>query len=257
MQTYQQRAEQCQHPLAKRLLQLMHRKQTNLSLSADVTTKAELLKLVHQIGPEICVLKTHIDIVTDFDQDLVQQLTQLAKQHDFIIFEDRKFADIGNTVTMQYEKGIYHIADWAPITNAHPLPGPGIIQGLKDAGLRRGNGLLLLAQMSAKGSLFTPEYTATAVALAHEHNDFVIGFICRQRLTDDPTLIHFIPGVQMAEGGDNRGQQYITPHQAIAELGNDVIIVGRGIYQAADPLAAAKMYREAGWQAYQEQLLES
>lgn len=250
MMSYQQRAEQCQHPLAKRLLQLMHRKQTNLSLSADVTTKAELLKLVREIGPEICVLKTHIDILTDFDQDLVQQLTVLSKQHDFLIFEDRKFADIGNTVTMQYAKGVYHIADWAHITNAHTLPGPGIIQGLKDAGLAKGNGLLLLAQMSAKGSLFTPEYTATTLAMAQEHNDFVIGFICRQRLTDDPTLIHFIPGVQMTEGGDTRGQQYITPHQAIAELGNDVIIVGRGIYQAADPLAAAKIYREAGWKAY-------
>src|SRR5688572_114778 len=163
---YSERVNFCKNPLAKKLLQLLDDKKTNLALSADVTRADQLLELANQLGPEICVLKTHIDIVEDFTPELTQQLQKLEKQHHFFIFEDRKFADIGHTVKLQYQKGIYHIADWADIINAHSLPGAGIVSGLSEVGLAKKRGLLLLAEMSSANNLFDQEYTQKTLEMA-------------------------------------------------------------------------------------------
>eukprot|EP00281_Chroomonas_sp_CCMP1168_P024532 CAMPEP_0206230662 /NCGR_PEP_ID=MMETSP0047_2-20121206/10391_1 /ASSEMBLY_ACC=CAM_ASM_000192 /TAXON_ID=195065 /ORGANISM="Chroomonas mesostigmatica_cf, Strain CCMP1168" /LENGTH=474 /DNA_ID=CAMNT_0053654125 /DNA_START=12 /DNA_END=1436 /DNA_ORIENTATION=- len=252
--SYAKRAETAGNATAKKLLSIMEEKHSNLSVAADLNTCKEVLALADAVGPHVCLLKTHVDVMADFTLEFASELNKLAEKHNFLIFEDRKFADIGNTVSMQYGGGLYKIADWSHITNAHGVPGPGIIDGLAEVGLPKGRGLLMLGEMSSSGTLAAGAYTEATVKMAMARRDFCMGFICTHKLCDDVGMIHMTPGVQLKEGTDNLGQRYLTPDVVIRERLSDVIIVGRGVYKADDPAKAAIEYKEKGWAAYTARL---
>lgn len=244
--SFLKRANLTLHGMAQRLFKIMEDKKTNLSVAVDVTSQNHLLELADQLGPDICVLKTHVDILIDFTADFGPQLRRLADKHRFLIFEDRKFADIGQTVSLQYRQGIYRIADWADIINAHVVPGPGIIEGLK------GSNLLLLAQMSSSGTLARGAYTRKAVKMAESAPQTVMGFIALQKISDQPGMIHLTPGVKLKAGKDALGQRYRTVEEILGKNGSDIIIVGRDITHATNPKEQAAIYREKAWNCYVE-----
>lgn len=241
--------------IAQRLLDVIAGKKSRLCVSADLTKSQEILDLVERVGEHVCLIKTHIDIVEDFSWNFIEDLKALSEKHNFLIFEDRKFADIGNTVKLQASKGIYKIFDWADMVNAHIVPGFGIIEGLRSAVGPRECALILIAQMSSIGNLAGSAYTSAAVEMARESGDFTIGFIGNgsspdeikklRALCGDDFLI-FAPGINLDSSGDAQGQAYNTPSKAVT-AGADVIIVGRGIYQAKDPAESAKLYKKESW----------
>lgn len=209
-----------------------------LCLSADVTSSQELLNLADKLGPEISILKTHIDILTDFSPDTIDKLKKIAEKHQFALFEDRKFADIGSTVQKQYAGGLYQIAKWADIVNFHPLPGPGVIEGLMAANPNLK--CLAVAEMSSHANLIDKRYTEASLQIAHQFRDHVLGFIAQNQL--DPNFFTLTPGIHLDQKQDRMGQRYRTPKEAYAS-GSDFIIVGRAITHAEDPVKEAKRYK--------------
>ncbi len=244
--SYEEKLDICDHSVAQKLLEIAIEKRSNLIVSADVTSTQELLALAEKVGPHIVALKTHMDILMDFDPDAtILPLKDLATKYNFLLMEDRKFADIGNTQELQFAYGIYKISNWADFVTAQ------VIAGYESLDCFRNVGVVAILGMSSKGTLTNSDYreAATKIALSHPN---VFGGVSQNKTPNE--LLLFTPGINLAEAGDDKGQQYNTPEYAFEQLETDFIIVGRGIYKSQDAEKAALTYKIAGWNAYEASL---
>lgn len=254
--SFLERADVAKNEVSSFLFKIMHTKKTNLCLAADLNKSEEILNLAESLGPFICLLKTHVDIVEDFSENFVKSLKGLAEKHNFLIMEDRKFADIGNTVSLQYSKGIYRISSWADLVTAHSLPGDGILKGLKQViGDDKNRGVFMLAEMSSDGHLMTADYSKKTMEMISNYSSIVAGIVAQSSdLIKDAGLIQLTPGCKLDETTDSLGQKYDTPEYVMKEKGADIAVVGRGIISSKNPTEIAKTYRDRLWTAYEARL---
>ena len=251
--------------LTEKLIAVMQRKQTNLILSLDTEDREEFFSILESTAAKIAMVKTHVDIIRNFTQDFIVRLKTLSQKYDFLIFEDRKFADIGNTVNHQFYGGVYRIAEWADCVTSHLIAGEGTVKGLFPEGTAsmqqgRPQAAFLLARMSSRGNLITEDYSRKVIEAGRENSGIVSGYIghgsdvgdikkYRAMIPEGQLLL--MPGVKLERGSDNLGQQYVTVEEAI-EGGADCIIVGRGIIKAEDPAAEAEIYRRKAWKVFRQ-----
>ena len=239
--------------VTQKILDLIEQKKSRLVLSLDVDNQYDFFKILDQTAEHIVMLKTHVDILTDFDETFIRRLREYADKYRFLIFEDRKFADIGNTVRKQYRGGIYRIADWSDVVTVHGIPGEGILQGLFE-GLKCKAGFLL-AKMSSKANLMNETYTRKILEMGQQHHSVVSGYIghgtsvaeirrLKNKIPKGQLLL--MPGVKLQSDKDSLGQQYTSVSEAI-EGGADLIIVGRGIIAQNDIKKAVIEYQSASF----------
>ncbi|KAF2368898.1 Orotate phosphoribosyltransferase [Trinorchestia longiramus] len=248
---FEQREGLAVHPLVRTLLSIITSKRSNLCVSADVQNSEELLALAKQVGPHICLLKTHVDTLLDFTPSVTKELQSIAVQHNFLLFEDSKFVDIGATVKRQWEQR----GAWADMVTAVPLAGEGLLAAIAKASHGGpSKGVVLVAEMSSEGALRSSEYLELCQRAAKNFPQLVLGFVCQSSVTDNPGLVQMSPGVSISASGDSLGQQYVSPEVSVGERGADIIIVGRGVTTAADPAATAADYQRLAYAAYLSRL---
>ncbi|KAL4873863.1 hypothetical protein BDV12DRAFT_159749 [Aspergillus spectabilis] len=105
--------------------------------SHTVTSTDALLRLASLVGPYITVLQVHADIIDDWSDETIRQLTTLAKKYGFLIWESGRI--LNATVSMvgrqkpesrevrnalvdlirkRYTRGVVKPASWANVSTA-------------------------------------------------------------------------------------------------------------------------------------------
>ncbi|PQL92677.1 orotidine-5'-phosphate decarboxylase [Apibacter adventoris] len=240
--TYEEKAALQSHPAAKKILEIAIKKKSNLIASLDVSTTQEVLQLAETIGDTIVAVKLHTDIIKDFSEEYVIKLKSIANKKNFLLFEDRKFGDIGNTQQMQFEGGLYKISDWADLITSHVIAGEDSLK-IFDSKV----GIITIAEMSSSATLTDENYKKRAIEIS-ENISNVIGCVAQSKLPS--SLLLFTPGVNLNSIKDKKGQNFNTPEKVFDKNHTDFIIVGRGIYKSTDPKKEALKYQKSGWEAY-------
>lgn len=232
--------------LRDRIRSLMYRKKSNICLSLDLAFTKDILRTIELVKDKVVMIKTHCDIIEDFNADFVKDMVKICKENGILIFEDRKFADIGNTFRKQFTSGIFKIREWCDITDFHGLVGEGIIKEFQECSKKEQGGLLV-AEMSNEGNIIDANYKLRIIDMALKNPESIIGFVSQSKICDG--FLNFTPGIKLESGCDGKDQIYNTPETAISK-GTDIIIVGRGIIEAENILEECEKYRLRAWDCY-------
>jgi len=215
--------------ITSKLISIINFKKSNLIASLDVTNTEKLFSVLDLIGPHICAVKIHYDIL---DADIVtftSRIIYLKDRHKFLIIEDRKFSDIPAICLKQLDR----IERFADIVTVHGICGESVIAELNS----RSVGLLPVHQLSVAGNLIDRTYSNKVLDMCKSYKN-VVGFVSQEKV---PGWLTFSPGIQNNRRTDQMGQTY----KPVAESESDVFIVGRGIYESPNILEATIRYQSA------------
>jgi orotidine-5'-phosphate decarboxylase len=203
-----------------------------LILALDVTEKKQALKIAHACAPHLDAIKLGYPLILSCGLAVAEELDPL----DLPLIADFKVADIPNTNRLI--AGQVFDAGFSSLI-CHGFTGKDSVQACVDVAGDYGGACFVVAEMSHPGApLFFHGGAAEKIAgLAMECG--ADGIIAPATRPERVKVLRKIVGKRKilspgigAQGGDAA---------AVAALA-DGIIVGRAIYEAQDPAAAAEMF---------------
>jgi orotidine-5'-phosphate decarboxylase len=203
---------------------------SRLLLALDETDPQRAFSVAEAAAPHLAGIKINWPLLMQGGLETVAKLAKLAP-----VICDLKVADIPNTARLIAEAA--YGAGAAGII-AHAFPGAGPLRAIRDVAPNRD--LYAVITMSHPGG---GEFFDIVALAAIARDGGATGVVAPATRPEDITAVReavgdlkiIAPGVG-AQGGDPR---------AAITAGADLIIVGRAIYQADDPGAAAREFAAA------------
>lgn len=221
-------------------------------VALDYDSAESAWPLINQLSPQQCGLKIGKELFTSAGPQFVRELVQRG----FKVFLDLKFHDIPNTVGKAV-RAAAELGVW--MVNVHASGGRRMLEAAREAITDLPNkpyliAVTVLTSMTADdlrevGIEATPQ--EHVLRLAQLTKDAGLdGVVCSAQEAEiiadqcGEGFLRVTPGIRPvgAEQGDQR--RVMTPTEASA-LGIEVLVIGRPITQASDPVAALNAILES------------
>jgi len=211
-------------------------------VALDFPGQVEALEFARRLDRSLCRIKVGKELFTRAGPQLIEELMRL----DFEIFLDLKFHDIPNTAASACAAAAA-LGVW--MINVHALGGKKMLLSCREALHKKNIKLIAVTLLTSLqredldeiGLFGTPVQIVHRLALLAQQCE-LDGVVCSaleaaqlrsSGLTGGFLLV--TPGIRLADGDRNDQVRVATPHQAIRN-GADYLVIGRPITQAAEPL---------------------
>lgn len=229
-----------------------------LIVALDVDTVDEAVSLVATLRPLVGRFKIGSRMFTAAGPAVLDRLGELGAQ----VFLDLKYHDIPSVVG----DAVRIVASEHPtvfMLTVHASGGPAMVASAAEAAAWRSDGDLHVVAVTALTSLSPAE--TRILGIDQSLDDWAVklaelaleagadGIVCspretalmRERFGDEPIIV--TPGIRVTvddrRPGDDQAR-ITTPNDAIA-IGSSYLVMGRPVYQAADPVAAVQAIGES------------
>lgn len=216
-----------------------------VAVALDVATGEEAVRLARAVAPHVGAFKIGLELLSGPGPVLVSALAELDKP----VFCDAKLHDIPNTIERAAANLARAGARWI---TAHAAGGPAMIHAAVSGATRGGaaTGVLCITVLTSLSpadlaTLGCGDSVGRQVArmsrLARDGG--AEGVVCSVKELGDvaqvaPELMKVTPGIRPEGSGADDQVRVATPREAL-ERGADLLVIGRPITAAADPVGAA------------------
>ena len=212
----------------------------HLALALDVDDLVVAMRLARQLQPYFRVAKVGLELYSAVGPDTIGALTDLGYE----VFLDLKLHDIPTTVekaakvlgSLGASYLTLHAHGGVPMLRAGVT---GLAEGAANAGLEPPMALAVTVLTSDADA--PPHIVPKRVMVAAEAG--CGGIVCAASDLHDvheyaPRLFRVVPGIRPAGAEANDQARTATPREAL-DAGADVMVIGRPVTLAPDPVAAA------------------